>query len=95
MLFAAEIAARKKDLAATRFERQSGILSVRQLGQVPILRQANLHRANLARGSVEVGQARPFTIRFEGRRSELTIDISLRPKSSLRRSTRAREDHLR
>ena len=67
----------------------------RQPRQVPVFRGADLHRANLARGPAEVGQARPFTIRFGDGRPELTIDISLRPRSSLRRSKRAREDRLR
>src|SRR5690349_16666364 len=73
----------------------SDMAILRQPRLVPVLRHADLHRANLARGSAEVGQARPFTIRFEDHRPELTIDISLRPRSSLRRSTRAREDRLR
>lgn len=71
------------------------IAILRQPRQVPVFRGADLHRANLARGPAEVGQARPFTIRFGDGRPELTIDISLRPRSSLRRWTRAKEDRLR
>jgi hypothetical protein len=36
----------------------------RQPRQAPVFRVADLHRVNLARGPAEVGQARPFTIRF-------------------------------